>query len=71
MPIRRKDVIAYAESVNDGSYGHCTTCAHYGKAIVCDMCYCGSRYSFEWRCYLADSRNAIVSFLNCNRKEEK
>ena len=63
MNVRRKDVVEYAEATEDADYGRCQTCKHYGRAIVCGACYTGHRYSFDWRHYLENEKEAIESFL--------
>ena len=63
MSIRRNAVVEYAKAKGNTDYGRCETCKHYGRAIMCGTCYSGSCYSFDWRNYLENEREAIEIFL--------
>ncbi len=55
--LRRKDVVAVAES--DDEYGRCGTCKNYQHLVTCGNCYGGSRYSFAWREYAVEHKDAF------------
>ena len=65
MKVRRKDVLAYAEHINDVELYRCGTCMHYGKTEICGGCYgfCGSRFRFDWRYYYENHKAEIDKWL--------